>query len=77
MYSQQLQTRLMSRAERLAVNNETEEHESMEERRGEAFADVEQLTVIGRRLQAGEAAPNFGLDYLRCDGYDRVYDSAG
>jgi thioredoxin-dependent peroxiredoxin len=36
----------------------------MEERRGEAFAGAEQLTVIGRQLQAGEAAPNFCLDYL-------------
>ncbi len=36
----------------------------MEQRIGEAFADVEQLTVIGRQLLAGEAAPNFCLDYL-------------
>ncbi len=36
----------------------------MEERIGEAFADTEQLTVIGRQLQAGEPAPNFCLDYL-------------
>ena len=36
----------------------------MEERRGEAFAGSEQLTVLGRQLQAGEAAPNFCLDYL-------------
>ena len=36
----------------------------MEERRGEVFADAEQLTVIGRQLLAGEAAPNFYLDYL-------------
>jgi thioredoxin-dependent peroxiredoxin len=36
----------------------------MEERISEAFADAEQLTVIGRQLQAGEAAPNFCLDYL-------------
>ena len=36
----------------------------MEERIGEAFADAEQLTVIGRQLEAGEAAPNFCLDYL-------------
>ena len=36
----------------------------MEERIGEAFAGAEQLTVIGRRLQVGEAAPNFCLDYL-------------
>ena len=44
--------------------NETEEHESMEERIGEAFADTEQLTVMGRQLHTGEAAPNFCLDYL-------------
>jgi thioredoxin-dependent peroxiredoxin len=36
----------------------------MEERIGEAFADAEQLTVMGRQLHAGEAAPNFCLDYL-------------
>jgi thioredoxin-dependent peroxiredoxin len=36
----------------------------MEERRGEAFAGTEQLTVIGRQLQAGDPAPDFCLDYL-------------
>jgi len=36
----------------------------MEERIGEAFADAEQLTIMGRQLHAGEAAPNFCLDYL-------------
>ncbi len=36
----------------------------MEERIGEAFAGTEQLTVMGRQLHAGEAAPNFCLDYL-------------
>ena len=36
----------------------------MEERIGETFADAEQLTVMGRQLHAGEAAPNFCLDYL-------------
>jgi thiol peroxidase len=36
----------------------------MEERIGEAFADAERLTVIGKQLHAGEAAPNFYLDYL-------------
>ena len=36
----------------------------MEERKGEAFAGTEQLTVIGRKLQAGDPAPNFRLDYL-------------
>lgn len=53
----------------------------MEERTGEAFADTEQLTVIGRHLQPGESAPDFCLDYL--DITDRVVrairlaDSAG
>jgi thiol peroxidase len=36
----------------------------MEERIVEAFAGNEQLTVSGKRLQAGEAAPDFCLDYL-------------
>jgi thioredoxin-dependent peroxiredoxin len=36
----------------------------MEERIVEAFAGNEQLTVSGKRLQAGEAAPEFCLDYL-------------
>lgn len=33
----------------------------MEERLSEAFADAEQLTVIGKRLQPGEPAPDFCL----------------
>lgn len=36
----------------------------MEKRMGEAFAGTEQLTVMGRQLLIGEAAPNFCLDYL-------------
>jgi thioredoxin-dependent peroxiredoxin len=36
----------------------------MEARLGEAFAGTEQLTVIGRRLLPGEAAPDFCLQYL-------------
>jgi thiol peroxidase len=36
----------------------------MEERRGEAFAGNEQLTVIGRHLHTGNSAPDFRLDYL-------------
>ena len=36
----------------------------MEERIGEAFAGIEQLTVIGKQLQAGDPAPDFRLDYL-------------
>lgn len=36
----------------------------MEDRKGEAFAGTEQLTVMGRQLQGGDAAPDFCLDYL-------------
>jgi thioredoxin-dependent peroxiredoxin len=36
----------------------------MEERIGEAFAGTEQLTVIGKQLHPGEAAPDFSLEYL-------------
>ncbi len=36
----------------------------MEERIGEAFAGNELLTIIGKRLQPGKAAPDFSLDYL-------------
>jgi thiol peroxidase len=36
----------------------------MVERTGEAFELGEQLTVIGRRLRAGDAAPGFTLDCL-------------
>lgn len=36
----------------------------MEERRGEAFAGADQLTVMGRQLHVGDAAPDFRLDYL-------------
>ncbi len=36
----------------------------MEERRGEAFAGTEQLTVMGRQLHAGDRAPDFCLDYV-------------
>jgi len=36
----------------------------MEERSGEAFEGDEPFTVIGRKLQPGEAAPDFSLDYL-------------
>jgi thiol peroxidase len=34
------------------------------ERRGEAFEGDIELTVIGRRLQTGDAAPDFALDML-------------
>lgn len=36
----------------------------MEERTNEAFAFDERLTVVGRKLLPGEAAPDFLLDYL-------------
>ena len=36
----------------------------MEERTDEAFAFDEHLTVVGRKLRSGEAAPDFLLDYL-------------
>jgi thioredoxin-dependent peroxiredoxin len=36
----------------------------MEERTGEAFELNEHLTVIGRRLRPGDAAPEFALDYF-------------
>jgi thiol peroxidase len=34
----------------------------MEERTGEAFELDEKLTVVGRKLQAGDQAPDFALD---------------
>ena len=36
----------------------------MEERRGEALAGTEQLTVIGKHLHTGDHAPDFRLDYM-------------
>ena len=36
----------------------------MEERLGEVFAGTQQLTVIGKRLERGDPAPDFRLDYL-------------
>lgn len=36
----------------------------MEERIGEAFEFGEQLTVAGRKLQVGDSAPDFALDYF-------------
>lgn len=36
----------------------------MEERRGEAFAGPEPLTVTGRHLHPGDPAPDFRLNYL-------------
>ena len=36
----------------------------MEERTGEAYELGEQLTIVGRKLQPGEMAPDFELDYF-------------
>lgn len=36
----------------------------MKARIGEAFAGTEQLTVIGKQLHRGDAAPDFRLEYL-------------
>jgi hypothetical protein len=47
----------------------------VEEGRDEACASHEQLTIIGRRLVPGEAAPNFCLDYL--DLADRAIRTIG
>jgi thioredoxin-dependent peroxiredoxin len=53
----------------------------MEERTGEAFELDEQLTVVGRKLQAGDQAPDFRLDGIDpADGSIRpvgLNDSAG
>ncbi len=49
------------------------------ERTGEAFELDERLTVIGRKLAAGEAAPDFALDHWDGNGMQtaRLADSAG
>jgi len=51
----------------------------MEERHGEAYELGEQLTVVGRKLRRGDAAPEFALDHF--DGSAmrtvRLADSAG
>ena len=51
----------------------------VEERIGEAFELGEQLTIVGRRLPVGEAAPEFALEHF--DGSAmatvRLADSAG
>ena len=53
----------------------------MEERIGEAFELGEQLTVLGRKLQVGDSAPEFALDYFdpTTSSIDtvRLSDSAG
>ena len=40
---------------------------SFEERTGEAFEFAERLTVVGRKLQPGEAAPDFRLESFDAD----------
>jgi thiol peroxidase len=51
------------------------------ERAGEAFELDQRLTVVGRKLEPGEAAPDFALDYLDPEDSSmrtiRLGDSAG
>lgn len=51
----------------------------MEERTGEAFEFEEQLTVVGKKLQAGDTAPDFKLESFDGSGMQQVGldDSAG
>ncbi len=53
----------------------------IEERTGEAFEFDEQLTVVGRKLEPGDPAPDFELDYFDPQGEEmqtvRLSDSAG
>lgn len=51
----------------------------MEERSGEAFELGEQLTVVGKKLQAGDTAPDFALDSFDGETMQtvRLADSAG
>ncbi len=53
----------------------------MEERTNEAFEFAEQLTVVGRQLQPGDAAPDFTLDRFDAEAGAmqtvRLADSAG
>ena len=53
----------------------------IEERTGEAFEFDEQLTVVGGKLQPGEPAPEFELDYFDSKNEEmvtvRLSDSAG
>jgi thioredoxin-dependent peroxiredoxin len=53
----------------------------MQERHNEAFEFAEQLTVVGRKLQPGDAAPDFALDRFDPDAgviqTVRLADSAG
>jgi thiol peroxidase len=61
--------------------DESGEQAIMDERKGEAFAGSEHLTVIGRRLHPGGTAPDFCLNYLdlvdRAVHTVRLSDSAG
>ena len=53
----------------------------IEERTGEAFEFDEQLTVVGRKLEPGDTAPEFELDYFDSVNEEmrsvRLSDSAG
>jgi thiol peroxidase len=53
----------------------------IEERTGEAFEFDEQLTVVGGKLQPGDKAPEFELDYFDSENEEmvtvRLSDSAG
>jgi thioredoxin-dependent peroxiredoxin len=51
----------------------------MEERSGEAFELSEQLTVVGKKLQPGDTAPDFALDSFDGEAMRtvRLVDSAG
>jgi thiol peroxidase len=52
---------------------------TIEERTGEAHELGEQLTVVGRKLQVGDAAPDFGLEAFDGSAMTtvRLADSAG
>jgi thiol peroxidase len=51
----------------------------MEERTGEAYELGEQLTVVGKKLASGDAAPDFALDSFDGEAMQtiRLADSAG
>ena len=51
----------------------------MQERTGEAYELGEQLTVVGKRLEPGDAAPDFALDSFDGEAMQtiRLADSAG
>jgi thiol peroxidase len=68
-------------SEKLISLNWCSKERRMEERTGEAFELGEQLTVVGPKLQPGDAAPDFALE--RFDPHEstirvvRLADSAG